>query len=469
MGPRLSRRGMMGGGLGLIGLGGLSGLGTQLVAASSASAAVATDYRALVCVYLNGGLDHLNTLIPYDSSNYNALRGYRSNVLPDRTRLSPLAPKSSQGGRQVALHPALPNLSALFASGELALLTGIGHLEQPVSRAGLTAGTDRLPMATGSHNDGGSFVHNLGPEGTPYGWGGRTLDILSSLNPDPLLSSINIGLSCSFGSGFKTQTITYGDIAGIPGTSGTLFGSTTAAEEVRKMLERTDIANSLGSDYAAVNQLVLKANAQIRQIQQSSANVAPLPADTGQPNYQTGWRDNSLAHDLRTVLQIISQQSVTGLKRQIFFVSLLGFDTHGGTVENLDQRLYIRLDNAFSYFFKSLQSMGLERNVTLFTTSEFGRSLLGNASQGTDHGWGGVSFVMGGGVKGGDIYGSLVDIDPKGPGFDPSQNGQLAIPTMSWDQYGATFARWLGVANGSIPDIFPNIGRFASRDLGFLS
>jgi uncharacterized protein (DUF1501 family) len=451
-------------------LGGFSPLALQL-AASNASAAN-NDYKALVCLYLDGGLDHLHTLIPSDPINYDALRTLRSGIqMPDRASLTSLTTKTSQGGRAAALHPSLGRLKAIYDQGKLAIVFGHGSMEAPATKLQLINGAVRLPSAAGSHNNGDFQIHTFGDEGTRYGWGGLAVDALKSLNPDSLFSSIGVGpLNNAFSSG-KFSEVIKADVSGvatnIAGLDAPLFGSSVATAELNALMQRSSMAQSMDQDYLKVNRRLMDSYQQLGAAFTATKDIAPLPTDTSLPNYRVAWRDNDVASALRTVARCISARNVLRVNRQVFFVNMRNFDTHSNQAGDLDGLNFVRLDAAIGYFFDTMNAMGLANNVTLFTTSEFGRSLRSNGD-GTDHGWGGLSFVAGGAVNGGDIYGNLPDIAANSNDMLDNGGAISSIPTISNQQYCATLASWLGVPDSVLPEIFPNLNRFSPSKLSFL-
>jgi uncharacterized protein (DUF1501 family) len=464
---KLSRRHFLGG---AALLGGFSPLALQ-VAASNATAA-GNDYKALVCLYLDGGLDHMHTIIPSDPTNYAALRSLRPGIaMPDRAALSSLGTRSPQGGRTVALHPNLPRMKKIYDKGKMAIVYGHGGMEAPATKVQLVSGAVRLPSAAGSHNNGDAQIHTIGDDGTRYGWGGRAMDVLGSMNGDNLFSSMAVGpLNNAFSIGRTTEVIK-ADITGratnIAGLDGAVFGSAVASAELNALLQRTSMSQAMDQDYLRVNRRVLDSYAQLNQAFAATADLSPIPTDQSLPNYRIAWRDNDVVAALRTVARCIAARNVLRVNRQVFFVNMRNFDTHGAQVTDLDGRNFLRLDAAIGYFYDTLAAMGLSNNVTLFTTSEFGRCTKSNGD-GTDHGWGGASFVVGGAVNGGDIYGSLGDIAENSNDVMSVGGSPMSIPTISNQQYCSTLASWLGVPDSTLPDIFPNLNRFSPTKLGFL-
>ncbi|MCA3693472.1 DUF1501 domain-containing protein [Aquidulcibacter sp.] len=464
---KLSRRHFLGG---AALLGGFSPLALQL-AASNATAA-GNDYRALVCLYLDGGLDHMHTIIPSDPTNYDALRALRPGIaMPDRAALSSLGTQSPQGGRTAALHPNLPRMKQIYDQGKMAIVYGHGGMEAPASKSQLLSGAVRLPSAAGSHNNGDAQIHTFGDDGTRYGWGGRAMDVLASMNPDNLFSSMAVGpLNNAFSVGSATEVIkadVTGRASNIAGLNGAVFGSAVASAELNALLQRTSMSQAMDQDYLKVNRRVMDSYAQLNQAFAATSDLAPIPTDTSIPNYRIAWRDNDVVAALRTVARCIAARNVLRVNRQVFFVNMRNFDTHSAQAADLDGRNFLRLDAAIGYFYDTLAAMGLSNNVTLFTTSEFGRCAKSNGD-GTDHGWGGASFVVGGAVKGGDIYGSLTDIAENSNDLINVGGSPMSIPTISNQQYCSTLASWLGVPDSALPDIFPNLNRFSPAKLNFL-
>lgn len=465
--PKLNRRNFLGG---AALMGGFSPLALQL-AASNADAS-GNDYKALVCLYLDGGLDHLHAIIPSDNYNYNSLRTLRNGIqLPSLETLASLATKTSQGGRTAALHPNLSRMKQIYDKGKLAIVYGHGGMEAPATKAQLVNGSIRLPSAAGSHNNGDAQIHTFGDDGSRFGWGGLAMDVLSSLNGDNLFSSMAVGpLNNAFSAGKSTQVVkadVFGQANNIAGVNAPIFGSTVASAELSALLQRNAMSNPLDQDYLFVNQRVRDSYAQLGDAFAATRDLKPLPTDTSLPNYRIAWRDNDIAAAMRTVARCIASRNVLRVKRQVFFVNMRNFDTHNNQVGDLDGRNFIRLDAAIGYFYDVMAELGLSNDVTLFTTSEFGRSLKSNGD-GTDHGWGGASFVVGGAVNGGDIYGSLGDISENSDDILNVGNSPMYIPKISNQQYCATLASWLGVPNSTLPEIFPNYSRFSPSKLGFL-
>jgi uncharacterized protein (DUF1501 family) len=433
-------------------------------AMAAAAKPALNDYKAIVCLYLQGGNDHFNTLLPYDASNYGLLQKVRPGMIPKREELVPLSPFVANGGREAAMSPHLPGMAQLFADQRLALVNQIGPLIEPVTRAGLLNGSVSRGAFPGSHNDGGSNVHALGLEGSRYGWGGKMLDLLLGQPSRTSFSSFAVGFPNVFGAGKLVHQISVdwlGFADEFPGIANQrLFGSASAPKILRSMQELRS-GNLLEDAYQDNVERLFDSSAVAKSAFADSNHVPQIPGRS---------LDNPTAAALRTTARLIDQQyrkNRFSAPRQVFFIAMGGFDNHGGLMDAHVSQLQ-RLNQSLKYFQDTLDSLGLANNVVTFTTSEFGRALAGNSNKGSDHGWGGVSLVMGGPVKGRNIYGGLPDMDERSGDFDPSGGGASSIPKISIEQFGATIARWFGVADSDMETLFPLLGRFSPRYLPFL-
>ena len=442
---------------------GLAGVATPFVtslgAIGEAAAATATDYKALVCVFLYGGNDSANTLTPYDQASYALYQAQRSNIALARDALTPTAlnPTNSLGGRQYALAPAMAPLYPLFDAGKLAAVLNVGTLVQPTSKAQYSAQSVPLPPKLFSHNDQQSYFQASSPEGAKTGWGGRIGDLFMSGNGSATLTCINATGNAVYLAG--NQAIQYsvgtgGPIALINNAS-TLYGSSTAASTLKSLMTGQSASNMLANEHAKVSARALNTYSQV------SSALASAPA----ANFTLFPTGNGLADEMKMVARMISVSQELGAKRQVFFVSLGGFDMH----ENLAAAHPVQIGlvaNAMRAFYDTTVQLGVADRVTSFTASDFGRTLLSNTS-GADHGWGSMRFVMGGAVKGKRIYGTPPAVG-NGTADDVGQ-GRL-LPTISVDQYAATLANWFGVSAGSMTTVLPNMGNYnpSTWNLGFV-
>jgi uncharacterized protein (DUF1501 family) len=442
---------------------GLAGVATPFVtslgAIGEAAAATATDYKAMVCIFLYGGNDYANTLTPYDQASYDRYLAARSNIAHTRDSLAATLLKPTTAlanGRQYALAPTMRSLLPLFDGGKLAPILNVGTLVQPTTKAQYQANAVRLPPKLFSHNDQQSYFQASSPEGATSGWGGRIGDVFQNGNGASALTCINASGNAVYltGRGAVQYAVGTGGPVALLNNSRTMYGSAAAATALRGLMTAGP-GSLLGDEHARVSKRALDTYAQV------SGALAGAPA-ANFPLFPTG---NSLADQLRMVARMISVSSELGAKRQVFFVSIGGFDLHDNLVAQ-HPALIGRVADAMRAFYDTTVAMGVADRVTSFTASDFGRTLQSN-DDGSDHGWGSMHFAMGGAVKGGRLYGTPPAV---GNGtVDDVGQGRL-IPTTSVDQYAATLASWFGVSDGDLRTVLPNIGNYdaASWKLGFL-
>jgi uncharacterized protein (DUF1501 family) len=445
-----SRRHFLGWSARMAALGAGAPFAINLAALGAASAQTASDYKALVCVFLFGGNDNHNTVIPYDAASYTAYQQARGVIARARNTLLPLTPLSSQGGRQFSLPPELQPLATLFDAGRAAIVANIGPLVRPTTRAQYQARSVPLPPKLFSHNDQQSVWQASVPEGAQYGWGGRIGDVLASANAKSTFTSISISGNAVWASGQSTQQYQVGPGGAIAvnalGNAG-LFGSASAAQLLRRMVADPR-SHILQNDHTRLMQRGLTANQDLRD------------AMAGMPALQTVFPESSLAAQLKMAARLIAVRDNIGAKRQVFFVSLGGFDNHA-FLSNSHPPLLTQLAAALSAFDAALGELNVRTQVTTFTASDFGRTLVSNGD-GSDHGWGAHHLVVGGAVRGRDIYGQF-PIVAVGTNDDAGQ-GRF-IPTTSVDQYAASFARWLGLSDAQLADVLPNLQYFSPTTL----
>ena len=429
---------------------------TQLLGISEAAAATATDYKALVCVFLYGGNDYANTLPPFDQASYDLYNAARPALAHTRaalaaTELKPLI--ALPGGRQYALAPTMAPLIPVFDAGDLAVVMNVGTLVRPTTKTQYNNKSVALPPKLFSHNDQQSYWQASSPEGATSGWGGRLGDLFQSGNGTSQLTCINAAGNAVFLTGrtaIQYAVSTNGPVA-LSGRN-SLFGSTTASAALQSIMGSTH-PHILENEHAAVSKRALDLYAQV------NTALAAAPA-TNFPQFPTA---NSLSDQLKMVARMISVSSELGAKRQVFFVSLGGFDMHDGLAAAHPTQIGL-VANAMRAFYDATVAMGVADRVTTFTGSDFGRTLTPN-SDGSDHGWGSMHFVMGGAVNGANFYGTAPVIGSNT--VDDVGQGRL-LPTTSVDQYAATLANWFGVSPTSMSTVLPNIGNFASSNLGFV-
>ena len=438
--------------------GGASPFLMNLAAIGEAAASTASDYKALVCVFLFGGNDYANTVTPYDQPSYDLYLALRGTIAHSQASLAStiLYPNTAlAGGRQFALAPNLTPLIPLFDAGKLAVVLNVGALVQPTSKTAYVNKSVPLPPKLFSHNDQQSFWQASNPEGATTGWGGRIGDLLQSGNGTATLTCINASGNSVFLSGqtaVQYGTTTTGPVP-LLNNAAALYSSAAGMSALRALMTgpRT---NLFEDEHAKVTKRSIDLQAQV------SAALAAGPAIATPFPLQ-----NTLADQLRIVARLISVSQELGAKRQVFFVSLGGFDTHD-SVLTTHPILMTRLGAAMRAFYDATVELGVADKVTAFTASDFGRTLTSNAN-GSDHGWGSFHFVMGGAVHGRDYYGNPPAIANNGP--DDVGQGRL-LPSLSVDQYAATLASWFGVTTGQLPTVLPNINNYnpSTWNLGFV-
>ncbi|MFO6446979.1 DUF1501 domain-containing protein [Erythrobacter sp. NE805] len=432
---------------------GLAGL------SDAAAQSMPTDYKALVCIFLAGGNDHANTLVPVDVPNYSryaAIRGGDAGIAIPHQQLmgGTLRHPTDQvltDDLRFALNPAMPNMRQFFNEGKMASLLNVGPLVAPITRAQYDSGnltSFPRPAQLFSHNDQQATWQAFGTEGTRIGWGGRLGDLALSANQNSMFTAISASGNVVFLNGARTAATNINPAG--PSTMWFARGTSRYSRAMTALLKQQS-QNILQNDCAALNARSIDYSAFIDNALRNA------------PEFTKFGASNSLAAQLSMVARLISVRQSMGVSRQVFFVSMSGFDTHGAFASN-HPTLLSTLDTAVAQFYRAIQQLGLENSVTSFTASDFGRTLTYNGD-GTDHGWGSHHFVLGGGVNGGRYFGRAPRISTTSD--DQVGNGRL-LPTTSVDEYATTLALWFGVSPSELGLIAPNIGRFARPDLGFM-
>ena len=438
---------------------------TALSAAPTTITAHAADrsgYKALVCVFLFGGLDCHDLILPYDRASYGQYEKLRSSLLAQqgatrqRSSLLPLSPATNSvlQGRQVALPPEMPLLKGLFREGKAAIVCNVGPLVEPVTLATFESGAVRLPPRLFSHNDQQAVWQANQPEGAQFGWGGLFADAV-------LASGANAFLP-------QFTTVTTEEVGPfLTGRSAVPYRvSTSGAARVDFLEEYYEgvsgeraelleaVRNQLTAGSYRGNHLLERdmAVAFSGGIETNEAYDTALQQGIALP---TSFPSTPLGAQLRTVAETINVRDRLFASRQIFFVGLGGFDTHSGQAQYLPS-LLSQIDAALAAFQTAMDAAGLARDVTLFTASDFGRTLAVNGD-GTDHGWGGHQIVLGGAVKGGEIYGTL---PPPVLGHDADSGGGRLIPAMAVDSYAAELGRWFGLSESELSEALPGLRNF---------
>jgi uncharacterized protein (DUF1501 family) len=434
----------------------------NLAAMADASAAGATDYKAMVCIFLYGGNDYANTVVPYDAPSYNTYQSMRPSFAHaraslDATLLKPAAaPVDSAGvAHQYALAPGLAPLVPLFDSGNLGVLMNIGTLIAPTTKLQWNNKSVRLPAKLFSHNDQQSTWQSSAPEGAISGWGGRIGDIFEAGNTNSTFTCVNVSGNAIFMSGnsaVQYQVSTNGSVP-LNGLKSPLFGSNAATEALRTLITQPR-THLLENEYNRVAKRSVNANTVLTGALATGAALAtPYPAS------------NNLGDQLKMVARMIAAAPALGAKRQVFFVSLGGFDLHD-KMATAHPVLMKTVADAMAAFYASTVELGVADNVTTFTASDFGRTMTGN-NDGADHGWGSMHFVLGGAVKGQRLYGTAPIVANGGP--DDVGQGRL-LPTTSVDQLAATLGKWMGMSDSALLSVLPSLSNWdaSKRILGFL-
>ena len=454
-----TRRKFLGRSLAAIGAASIAGRLSQ-VNALAATAACPSDYKAMVCVFLFGGNDGNNTLVPVSiSAATNPVNSY-ANYANIRAGLA--LPQASLNmintakGDGYGLHPSLVELTSLYNSKKLAVVANVGNLVTPLLKTQYQQQSAAIPSNLFSHLDQQTEWQTAQAQGfATTGWGGRVADAMQGCNPTGFPTIVSVGGNVLFATGNQTSpaTVSAGQVLGLQG-----FANNSAS-----IARMTALQNLLGFDNGLT--LVQASNAiGASGVSQAAALNKALTSATA---LTTVFPNTPLGMQMAQIAKIINVRGALGVNRQIFFAYLGGFDTHDR--ELLDQGSGLQqVSQALNAFYTSTQEMGVGNNVVAFTESDFGRTLQpsGGATLGTDHAWGSHHFIMGDAVKGGDIYGTFPTQQLQGP--DDANNRGVWIPTTSLDQYGATLANWFGVDPSQIGSVFPNLKNFPAPLPAFL-
>ena len=459
-------------------------LALNLAAMGEAAAFDATDYKALVCVFMNGGNDYANTVVTYDDPSYNLYNTIRGgaagqaaggialakSALSATLLQATTAPLDGLGqSRQYAFHPSMGGLAGLFNAGKAAVQLNVGPLIQPMTRTQYN-NTNRslypLPPQLFSHNDQQSIWQSSSPEGSTVGWGGNLGDLALAGNSNATFTCMSVTGNAVFLSGdtaLQYQVSTNGAIKITPATATTVFGSSTVSSALKNLIQQSG-THTLENDYNKVTQRAIAAEASV------TAALAPTLATP----LATVFPSDNLAQQLKMVARLIKGQAALGVKRQVFFVSLGGFDLHDNLVAQQSVQLD-RVSAAMTAFYNATVEIGMESKVTAFTASEFGRTLASNGD-GSDHGWGSHHWVLGGAVKGKAFYGTPPPVSVGNSATAAEDQWHVGqgrlLPSTSVDQYAATLAKWFGVADNEMSGILPNLSHFGGAgyppNLGFM-
>ena len=419
----------------------------------------APNYKALVCLFLSGGIDSFNMVVPSGQPEYDEYAAARADLALAPDVLLPIAP-ATPDGRQYGLHPGLPEIQALFGQGQLALVANVGTLVEPTTLQQFRDRSVSLPLGLFSHSDQSMHWQTSMPDQrSSVGWGGRMADILQAGNCNQNIS-MNISLSGNnvFQSGLMTSHYTISE----NGSTGLRdYGEPSPSAVIR-----TEAVDSL---LGLMYQNLFEKTFAVRMRGAIDAHVGFSAAIEAVPPFQTQFSDTRLSRQFRMIATTIAAREALGMRRQTFFVNTGGWDHHDEVLVNQQNMLPV-ISQALSEFQSAMEELGISDQVTSFTASDFGRTLSSNG-RGSDHAWGGNHLVMGGAVAGGDMYGSYPSLYAGNP-LDTGR-GRL-IPTTSVDELFAELALWFGVPEPDLELVLPNVRRFypsgsTSPPIGFLS
>lgn len=417
----------------------------------SAMAQSSPNYKALVCVFLFGGNDANNMIIPLDAARYSAYQAMRPNIALASNVLLPVA----AGGGQVpyGLHPRLVNVQRLYNQQKAAMVFNVGTLVQPTTKANLNSAT--LPRNLYSHSDQTSQWQTANPTvAGGSGWGGRMADLLAGANAStfPMGVSVNGSAALLQGAMARPLNLTPGTALGL-----SRFGNSNAMNAREAGLQQLLTFDTGMQMIGAASGVMASAVRGAQEINAALASGTPLT---------TVFPQTGLGRQLQQVATVMRVRGALGMNKQIFFCGMGGFDNHSDQLPTHDN-LMGQLDAALGAFYTSLETdLQLANETTIFTESEFGRTGNPSSSNGSDHAWGSHHFVFGGSVKGGEAYGTFPTHALRGP--DDAGSRGLWIPSTSLDQYAATMGAWFGLGSGDLNTVFPNLRNFTNPNIGFM-
>jgi uncharacterized protein (DUF1501 family) len=441
---------------------GLAGIGAA--ASLSAHAANTSGYKALVCLFMAGGSDQHNWIVPTDASSYADYAKVRADLAWPLAQLLPISSTTQGSGRTFGMPQELQPLQALYQGGQAAVVANVGTLERPTTKADYQNGLS-LPAKLFSHNDQASTWQSLSPEGARSGWGGRMGDMLAAANQYPVFTAVSAAGNAVFLTGSTVTQYQVGATGPTPikalGASW-VNGSTTAGPLLAKVLKGSG-SDLYQAEYARTVQRSIDTTSTLTSALATTA-VAPLPttAITLPASGSITLANDSLAKQLRIVAQMIAAGSSLGMRRQVFMVQIGGFDSHSNQMRD-QPTLMARVAHSMGWFNSAVATLGLGNSVTLFTASEFGRTLVSNGD-GSDHGWGSHQFVVGGAVKGKTILGNF-PVTALGTS-DEVGSGRL-LPSTSVTQLAASLGGWMGLTEAEKLTVLPNLSSFGAAPVLF--
>ena len=409
------------------------------------------SYKALVCVFLFGGNDANNTLIPFDTAGYANYASLRGPLALAQNTLLPLTPTPN-----FALNPNIPEIQALYNSGNVAIVSNVGTLIQPTTRTAYLGGKAVTPSNLFSHPDQQLEWQNAAQSAaTPTGWAGRMADVLgANYNQGASIPMItSVAGDTLFCNGISTTPVSVS-----PGNLGEASCSEGSECSARQLTAQALLTLDTGiSLVQADDSITTNAYAYAKTLADAVQSITPLktvfPANNG------------LGAQLQQIAQIIQVRSALNVQRQIFFAGIGNFDTHADQL-GLQSTLLAEISPALAAFYNATVELNVQSQVTTFTMSDFSRTFQPNSNNGSDHAWGSHHIVLGGAVKGGQIYGTYPTLALGGPD-DSDSNGRW-VPTTASSQYAATLAQWFGVSASELPTVLPSIGNFSTNNLGFV-
>lgn len=416
------------------------------------------DYRALVCVFLFGGNDSFNMLVPNTPAEYNAYSASRQNLAILQSDLLPITPVSS-GTPDFGLHPSMGGVKSLFDSGDAAFVTNVGPLIEPTTKDQYFDGSVALPPQLFSHNDQQDQWTSLrGNVQSKTGWAGRMADLIRSgvtgqqMSTNASLFGANLFQSAE-------ETVAY-----VMGPNGPLQFEGFSTDPSSILFEqRAAFQRVVEAQYGTVYERGF-ADVQRRALEAAgTVSGAIESARQSLPDFTTPFPASQLGTQLETVAYLLAARDDLQMKRQVFFVATGGFDSHDNQEQD-QPGLLGGVSDAVAAFHAATVELGVAESVTTFTQSDFGRTLTSNGD-GTDHAWGGNQLVVGGAVTGRELYGNYPLLAIGGP---EDLTGGRMIPSTSADQYAATLAKWFGIPDADLDVVAPNLANFAQRDLGFM-